>query len=136
VRLAGNCGRLYRPARFYPPPDFPDAIVHSEMRARNGHVDYAAAKAGDAEAASSLVDDLLLSPATDEIVRLVADRPAIVLPVIAEETTGFMRFPTPWYRPSATLTGERRSSHRFRRWPPIKVRGVLPRLPISLRRVH
>jgi hypothetical protein len=78
----------------YPwPPDFPDAIVHSDMRARNGHADYAAAKAGDAEAASRLVDDLLSSSATGEIVRLLASRSAIVLPVIAEETTGFNAIP-------------------------------------------
>ena len=44
------------------PEGFPDVVVHGKLPARNNHPNYAAAKAGNAEAALGLVRDLL----TDE----------------------------------------------------------------------
>jgi len=41
--------------------------VHGELRARNAHPSYAAAKVGDAEAAKALVDDLIDPRATEQL---------------------------------------------------------------------
>jgi hypothetical protein len=38
------------------PPGFPDVVVHSEMRLRNAHPAYPAAKGGDAQAAKRLAE--------------------------------------------------------------------------------
>lgn len=71
----------------------PDAIIGSTLGSASKHPDYAAAKAGDVEAATRLAVDLV----TPEMVAKVADalggaRPR-VLPVAAEESSGRNKIP-------------------------------------------
>lgn len=63
------------------------------MALRDGHPDYARAKAGDADAALELAIDLLDGNTIHLLRHQIADRPALLLPVIADETTGFNAIP-------------------------------------------
>ena len=81
------------PVRLPWPPDFPEVVIHTGVRIRDSHPGYRAAKAGDANAALTLASDLL-SP--EGIVRLrviVNHRAALLLPVVADELTGFNAIP-------------------------------------------
>jgi hypothetical protein len=75
------------------PPGFPDVIIHTTLAERDAHPGYTAAKAGDAEAALNLAGDLLRDAAIDELQALVGGREAVLLPVVADETTGFNAIP-------------------------------------------
>lgn len=74
-------------------PDFPQVVVHSDVGLRDNHPQYPAAKAGDADAAAILAEDLLTPAATDVLRELVKDAHAILLPITALETTGFNAIP-------------------------------------------
>lgn len=52
-----------------------------------------AAKSGDATGAKALVEDLLSAASAEHLARLVADRPAILVPVSADEVAGFNAIP-------------------------------------------
>jgi hypothetical protein len=70
-------------------------IVHTTVRSRDAHPDYAAAKSGDADAAWRLARDLLSDERTvalRALVRQAANRP-FLLPITALETTGFNAIP-------------------------------------------
>lgn len=73
--------------------DFPEVVVHTTVALRDAHPGYASAKAGDPDAALTLAIHLLDRAATDTLRRTVAGRPALLLPVIADETTGFNAIP-------------------------------------------
>lgn len=75
------------------PNDFPDVIVHTDLRSRDSHPEYVAAKAGDADAAISLAAELLDIPAIERLRQTIGLQPALLLPVIADETTGFNAIP-------------------------------------------
>lgn len=75
------------------PLGFPDVIIHTTLTIRDAHPSYTAAKAGDAEAALNLASDLLSDAAIDSLRALIDDRQAILLPVVADETTGFNAIP-------------------------------------------
>ncbi len=75
------------------PADFPDVVVHTTVATRDAHPGYASAKAGDPEDALTLAMDLLDSAAVETLRRIVGDRTAILLPVIADETLGFNAIP-------------------------------------------
>ena len=75
------------------PTDFPDVVIHSDMPHRNNHAFYAAAKAGDAEAAKTLVQDLLSADGIAQVSGLLSGRPAIFIPVVADEVSGFNAIP-------------------------------------------
>lgn len=75
------------------PPGFPDVVVHGDLRARNGHPAYAAAKAGDPQAAKAIVEDLLAGSAVEQIRTFIADRRPVLLAVTAEEISGFNAIP-------------------------------------------
>jgi hypothetical protein len=68
-------------------------VIHTDLRARDGHPSYAAAKSGDAEAAFVLARDLLSSDGIARIQALVRDQPILLLPMVAEELTGFNAIP-------------------------------------------
>jgi hypothetical protein len=74
-------------------PEFPDVVIHSDLQARNRHSSYAAAKVGDAEAANTLVRDLLSVESTERLAHLVAGRHPLVLGVTADEVGGFNAIP-------------------------------------------
>lgn len=73
--------------------DFPDVVIHTDVRARDAHPCYAAAKAGDVDAAYSLVIDLVSDRALTELRSMVAGTSLFLLPVIADETSGFNAIP-------------------------------------------
>jgi hypothetical protein len=75
------------------PPDFPDVFVHGDLRARNAHPAYPAAKSGDADAAKVLVEALLSGAATDRIAEFLAGRRPALLAVTADEVAGFNAIP-------------------------------------------
>lgn len=75
------------------PPDFPQVIIHTDVGSRDSHPGYQAAKAGDAESALELAIDLVSDAAVADLAALIAGRPALLLPVIADETTGFNAIP-------------------------------------------
>src|ERR1700733_3757635 len=73
--------------------DFPDAFVHSQLKSRNAHSDYLAAKSGDAEAAKSLVETLISGEETEKLGRFLAGKSPILLAVTADEVAGFNAIP-------------------------------------------
>lgn len=73
--------------------DFPDVLIHTSVRERDAHPEYAAAKSGNAEAALALAVLLINDEAVEQLRGIVAGRPALLLPVIADETTGFNAIP-------------------------------------------
>jgi hypothetical protein len=75
------------------PAEFPDVIVHGDLRARNAHSSYILAKSGDAHAAKILVEDMLSVEATQQIAGLLAGRNPLLLPITAEEVAGFNAIP-------------------------------------------
>lgn len=75
------------------PTDFPDVFIHTDLRTRDAHPSYRAAKSGDADAALNLALDLLNGETTVRLRTIVGDAPALLLPVVAEETTGFNAIP-------------------------------------------
>ena len=81
------------PTRLPWPPDFPHVVVHTTVALRDGHPGYASAKAGDPGAALTLAIDLLHGAAIETLRSAIAGRPALLLPVIADETTGFNAIP-------------------------------------------
>lgn len=81
------------PTRLPWPADFPDVVIHTELRVRDNPPGYATAKAGDAEAALTLASDLLAPNGIAGLRQIIGDRPALLLPVIADELTGFNAIP-------------------------------------------
>jgi len=75
------------------PPEFPDVVIHNDLQARNRHPSYAAAKAGDAEAANALVRELLSIESTARLAALLAGRHPFVVGVTADEVGGFNAIP-------------------------------------------
>lgn len=75
------------------PVNFPRVAVHSDTALRDRHPAYEAAKAGNEEAAFTLVEDLLSAVVTDELRQLIGNRAVILLPITALETTGFNAIP-------------------------------------------
>lgn len=75
------------------PANFPDVIIHCELRARNTHPTYKTAKAGDITAAQQLVDDLLSPDSVKAIAQLIGSRQPLIAPVAAEERGGFNAIP-------------------------------------------
>lgn len=70
------------------PSDFPEVVVHTTVAQRDGHPGYASAEAGDPDAALTLAIGLLEGAAIKTF-RTHCGRTAFLLPVIADETTGF-----------------------------------------------
>jgi hypoxanthine-guanine phosphoribosyltransferase len=68
-------------------------VIHSDVRTRDSSQFYAPAKAGDADAALSLALALKSAPAIEQLRELVRDHNPILLPVVADETTGFNAIP-------------------------------------------
>lgn len=67
--------------------------MHGELRARNGHAAYTAAKSGDAEAARALADDLLSADETQRLGYFLGGRQPILVAVTADEVTGYNAIP-------------------------------------------
>lgn len=81
------------PTRLPWPANFPDVVIHTDVRTRDSHPGYAAAKSGDADAGLMLAADLLSPDGLARIKALVAGRPTLLLPVVADELTGFNAIP-------------------------------------------
>lgn len=75
------------------PSGFPDVVVHTTVALRDAHPSYVGAKAGDADAALTLAIDLLDRTAIEVLRAMLDDRPTVLLPVVADETTGFNAIP-------------------------------------------
>lgn len=96
------------------PTDFPDVVIHTDVQTRDAHPDYAAAKAGDINAALALAMRLVSDEALDPLFRTAGGRPFLLLPVIAEESSGFNAIPDAmaqvlawlFQRPLSVVAGE------------------------------
>lgn len=75
------------------PPDFPDVIIHTTVKCRDAVPEYARAKSGDADAALTLAILLVSDEAVVRIARLVSGREVTLVPVVADEATGFNAIP-------------------------------------------
>jgi hypothetical protein len=75
------------------PKDFPDVVIHGDLRTRNKHPNLAIAKAGNAGAALALVRDLLSEDAIKQLGDRLGSRKPFVLPVAAIEVAGFNAIP-------------------------------------------
>ena len=75
------------------PPDFPDVVVHMNLKARNRHPAYAAGKAGDAMAAYAFVTDVLNEESFKRVAALMVGRKPLLAPVAAVEADGFNAIP-------------------------------------------
>ena len=75
------------------PAEFPEVVIHTTVSQRDAHPNYANAKAGAPDEALTLAVDLLDDAAKMALGALIAGRPAILLPVVADETTGFNAIP-------------------------------------------
>jgi hypothetical protein len=75
------------------PPNFPDVILHTDVPTRDADPDYHAAKSGDTDAAPLLARRLLKDEAAAALGRLIGERHAFLLPVVADETAGFNAIP-------------------------------------------
>ncbi|MFZ4748311.1 MAG: phosphoribosyltransferase [Sphingomonas sp.] len=80
------------PTRLPWPANFPEVVIHTDVRSRDNHPEYAAAKSGDADAGLMLAADLLSPEGLARIQALVGDRPTLLLPVVADELTGLTGF--------------------------------------------
>jgi adenine/guanine phosphoribosyltransferase-like PRPP-binding protein len=87
------------------PERFPDVIVHGELRARNDHPDFPAAKTGDAQAAGRLTRDLLSTERIAQLRGLIGDRKPLIVPVAAVEAGGFNAIPDAMAQALATALG-------------------------------
>lgn len=75
------------------PPASPDVVVHTDVRTRDTHPNYLAAKSGDPDAAFELAIDLIADDATAGLREILPGNHTLLLPVIADETMGFNAIP-------------------------------------------
>jgi hypothetical protein len=87
------------------PTDFPDAIIHTDVRTRDAHCGYEAAKAGDPNAALALAEELLDRDAIRRLSAIIDTRRVLLLPVVADETTGFNAIPDAMAQMLAAILG-------------------------------
>ena len=85
------------------PEDFPNATIHTTLGKLTEHPDYSDAKAGDAEAAQMVVDDLIKPEKVVELGKRYPD--AMILPVLAKEATGRNKIPRAYAQTISDLTG-------------------------------
>jgi hypothetical protein len=72
---------------------FPDIVLHADELAVKRHPQYAAAKAGDADAAEALVENLTNRGCLTEVSSLLQGRDVRLLPVHALESEGVNEIP-------------------------------------------
>lgn len=75
------------------PAAFPDVVIHTDVQTRDANPHYAAAKAGDIDAAFALALLLVSDDALGPLLHMAGGMPFLLLPVIAEETAGFNAIP-------------------------------------------
>ncbi|QIL80984.1 phosphoribosyltransferase [Diaphorobacter sp. HDW4A] len=75
------------------PTELPDAIIGDALGAASKHPDYAAAKAGDVEAAVRLAQDLVTPDVVAKVRAAIGDARPLVVPVAAEESAGRNKIP-------------------------------------------
>ena len=73
--------------------DFPKVISNGDLGGLSKEPGYQEAKQGNVEAALDLVQKLLTDEVVDQLRDLISDQKPIILPVIAEESTGRNKIP-------------------------------------------
>lgn len=81
----------------------PDAIIGSTLGSASKHPDYAAAKAGDIDAAVRLAQDLVTPDVVAKVKEVIGDSRPRLVPVSAEESAGRNKIPL---ATSAVLAGK------------------------------
>lgn len=77
-------------------PDFPEVVIQQpwDSPARpKAHTDYAAAKAGDTDAAFRFVQDMLRADKLDDVRAMIGNSEPVIVAVHAEEATGRNKIP-------------------------------------------
>jgi hypothetical protein len=87
------------------PAEFPEAIFAADIGKAKQHPDYEAAKAGDVDAALSVVESLVDDAAIEKLRDAIGDKAPIVVPVIAEEATGSNMIPMAYAKVVADSLG-------------------------------
>lgn len=77
----------------FPLLGFPDVVLHADETTVKQHLDYAAAKSGDIEAADRLVAATLNPTSVERIAKVLAGASALLVPIHALETTGVNEIP-------------------------------------------
>jgi hypothetical protein len=75
------------------PVDFPDVVIHSQEMAVKKHPSYEAAKAGDVEAAITLIDDTVSDEAIKTLIEIGWAWEPVLISVHAEERVGVNAIP-------------------------------------------
>lgn len=75
------------------PDDFPSVVIHTEVTTRDAVPEYKAAKSGDADAALTLAILLASNQAIARLREVVGSGQITLVPVVADETTGFNAIP-------------------------------------------
>lgn len=73
--------------------DFPNVILNAGLGDASKHSSYAAAKAGDLNAAILLVKDLINPEAVAKLEKVIGDKKPLLIPVHAEEAISINRIP-------------------------------------------
>lgn len=92
-RFAQKKDSLVMPPDRLPWGEFPDVLIHADEQWVKQHQDYAAAKAGDDEAAQRLVAQALSDAALGAIRQRLAGRAAYLVPIHAIESAGINQIP-------------------------------------------
>jgi hypothetical protein len=85
--------------------EFPDVIVHAPLAQRDAHPSYALAKAGNSDAAVTLVGDLLNPTALAQLVERVGSSHPLLTAVSALEINGFNAIPDALSAQISLVTG-------------------------------
>lgn len=75
------------------PLELETALIGGDLGTISGHPDYAAAKAGDVEAAVRLAQDIVTDDMVQQVRKLIGDARPVVVPVVSEEASGRNKIP-------------------------------------------
>ncbi len=81
------------PSRTSWPANFSDVVIHTTVPVRDADPGYTAAKSGDADAALQLARRLISEDGVQQIEAIAANTEPLILPVVADELTGYNAIP-------------------------------------------
>jgi hypoxanthine-guanine phosphoribosyltransferase len=99
-----DLGEIRRRLRRTPWNNFPSVVILADVPVAKSHPGFAAAKAGDAKAAESLIDDTLALTGIDPLTSIIRGSVPHLLPVHAVEEIGMNAIPRAFARALAQRT--------------------------------
>jgi adenine/guanine phosphoribosyltransferase-like PRPP-binding protein len=92
-RLDGGGQSMVVAARSNTPMEIREAIIGNTLGSASQHPDYAAAKAGDVEAAVRVADSLVTDALVEKVGLAIGSEKPLVVPVVSVEATGNNKIP-------------------------------------------